>query len=123
MLILANHGSLQIMKNTEHLLKTIPSALAPFLRSEAQGLILEALFLGHGEHTISSLAKSADTSPTTASREVSRLVAAEVVTARSIGRIRLVTVNTRHALYAPTRAVLAYAYGLRAESQCTSRRR
>lgn len=92
-------------------MKTMPSALAPFLRSETQGAILAELFIGHGEHTISSLAKTVGTSPPTVMREVDRLVAAGYVTDRHLGRVRIVTANIQHPLYRPLQDIIRYSYG------------
>lgn len=92
-------------------MKTMPSALAPFLRSETQGMILAEIFMGHGEHTISSLAKAAGTSPATVMREVDRLVAAGYVTDRHIGRARVVTASTQHPLYRALQEIIGYSYG------------
>jgi len=92
-------------------MKTMPSALLPFLRSEAQGAILAEIFLGHGEHTISSLAKTVGTSIPTAMREVDRLVEAGYVTDRHIGRARVITANTQHPLFRPLHEIVRYSYG------------
>lgn len=92
-------------------MKTRPSAMAPFLRSEAQGRILAEIFLGHGEHTISSLAKAAGVSLPTAMREVDRFVEAEYITDRYIGRARVVAANPQHPLYRPLLEIIRYSYG------------
>lgn len=85
--------------------------MAPFLRSETQGRILAEIFFGNGEHTISSLAKAAGTSPATAMREVDRLEASEYVNSRHYGKARVVTANERHPLYRPLREIIQYSYG------------
>ena len=92
-------------------MKTMPSALAPFLRSETQGVILAEIFMGNGEHTISSLAKAAGTSPATVMREVDRLVAAGYVIDSHVGRARLVIADTQHPLYKPLQEIIRYSYG------------
>lgn len=92
-------------------MKTMPSALVPFLRSEVQGAILAEIFLGNGEHTISSLAKAVGTSQPTAMREVDRLVEAGYVTDRHIGRARVITSNTQHPLFRPLQEIVRYSYG------------
>ncbi len=92
-------------------MKTMPSALAPFLRSETQGAILAEIFIGHGEHTISSLAKKVGTSPSTVMREVDRLVESGYATDHHVGRARVVNANPRHPLYKPLREIVRYSYG------------
>ncbi|MFF1829818.1 hypothetical protein [Paenarthrobacter sp. NPDC058040] len=92
-------------------MKTMPSALAPFLRSETQGVILAEIFMGQGEHTITSLARAADTSPATVMREVDRLVAAGYVEDRHVGRARVVTANIGHPLYKALLEIIRYSYG------------
>lgn len=92
-------------------MKVMPSALAPFLRSETQGALLAEIFMGHAEQTISALAKAADTSTATVIREVDRLVAAGYATERHVGRARLISVNTQHPLYQPLREIISYTYG------------
>lgn len=92
-------------------MKTMPSTLAPFLRSETQGEILAEIFIGSGEHTITSLARKAGASPATAMREVDRLVEAGYVVDRHIGRARVITANTVHPLYRPLQEIIRYSYG------------
>lgn len=85
--------------------------MAPFLRSETQGRILAEIFFGTGEHTISSLAKAAGTSPATAMREVDRLEASGYVAGRHYGKSRVVTANEQHPLHRPLREIIRYSYG------------
>lgn len=92
-------------------MKTMPSAMAPFLRSETQGRLLAEIFFGAGEHTISSLGQAADTSPATAMREVDRLEASGYVKGRHYGKSRVVTANEQHPLYRPLREIIRYSYG------------
>lgn len=93
-------------------MKTKPSALAPFLRSDVQGALLGELYADPSrEHTISTLATAVGTSPTTAMREVDRLVEAGYLNDRHIGRSRMVCVNTEHPLYQPISQIVRHSYG------------
>lgn len=87
-------------------------ALSPLLRSDAQGMILAQLFMNPEDgFSISDLARFARTSVPTAMREVDRLLDARVLTARSIGRAKLVKVNRMHELYEPIKAIVSNSYG------------
>lgn len=93
-------------------MKPMPSLLSPLLRSDTQGRILAALYLfPERELTVSSLAKKADTSPSTVTREVDRMVESEFLNARVSGRNRYVSVNVDHPLFKPVAEVVRYAYG------------
>jgi len=87
-------------------------ALTPFLRSDAQGLMLARLYLfPDREFTLTELAAAAAVSVASTMREVDRLVESDCLLERRVGRSRLVRVNTEHALYKPMSEVFIYAYG------------
>lgn len=87
-------------------------SLAPLLRSDAQGLLLAALYLDpEREFTLSELARYSKTSVASVMREVDRLVAAEYLLERRVGRSRLVKVNSDHQLTKSVQNMLLYSYG------------
>jgi DNA-binding transcriptional ArsR family regulator len=84
--------------------RTEALSLAPILRSAAQGRLLAILAANPDQSRgIRELASAADTSPTTAQREVDRAEAAGIVTSRYEGRNRRVPINPDHYLYKPLR--------------------
>lgn len=86
--------------------------LAPLLRSDTQGRLLAELYLHpEKERTATELARLADTALPNASRELSRMVAAGFLHARTSGRNRYLRVNDKHPLYRPVSEILRYAYG------------
>jgi hypothetical protein len=100
------------MKVILQIMKPEKAALSPILRSDTQGMILAQLFMNPGEDfSISELARQANTSAPTAMREVERLLESQLVTQRSIGRARLIQVNTKHELHDAIRKVVAFSYG------------
>ncbi|MDR0960111.1 MAG: winged helix-turn-helix domain-containing protein [Propionibacteriaceae bacterium] len=93
-------------------MRTPPSTLTPFLRSDAQGALLAELFLDpEHESTISDLARAADVSQSVAHREATRLIEDGVVADRIVGRNRMVHANTDHPLYPLMRDLVAATYG------------
>jgi hypothetical protein len=87
-------------------------ALSPLLRSDAQGMILAQLFMNPDDgFSISDLARFARTSVPTAMREVDRLLDAQLVTARTFGRSRLVRVNRMHTLFDAIKLIVSHSYG------------
>ena len=100
------------MKVILHIVKPEKAALCPILRSDTQGMILAQLFMNPGDDfSISELARQANTSAPTAMREVERLLESQLVTQRTIGRARLIQVNTKHELHDSIRKIIAYSYG------------
>ncbi|GAA1466175.1 ArsR family transcriptional regulator [Microbacterium thalassium] len=93
-------------------MKTLPSQLTPFVRSDAVGALL-AETLGHpdAEFTLSALGRLTGVSGPVVHREVTRLVDAAVLQDRMEGRNRLVRANPEHPLYAPMREIIAATYG------------
>lgn len=93
-------------------MKTMAPSLSPLLRSDAQGLMLAALYLSPEiEFSVTRLAQIGNVSIPTATREVERLESANFVTSRRVGPSRLVTVNKAHAIYAALSEIVVYAYG------------
>lgn len=87
-------------------------ALSPLLRSDAQGMILAQLFMNPDDgFNISDLARFARTSVPTAMREVDRLLDAQLVTAKTFGRSRLVRVNRMHTLFDAIKLIVSHSYG------------
>ena len=93
-------------------MKPEKAALSPILRSDTQGMILAQLFMNPtDDFSISELARQANTSTPTAMREVDRLLESQMVTQRTIGKARLIQVNTKHELHDAIRKIVAYSYG------------
>lgn len=93
-------------------MKTSAPSLAPFLRSDAQGLLLADLFVDPTqEHSLSQLANSAGTAVPTVMREVDRLVESGFALDRRIGNTRLVRANAEHPIFGVIRELVLYAYG------------
>jgi len=93
-------------------MKPKPALLSPLIRSDVQGLILARLFLNAGvEYSITELSEFAITSVPTAMREVDRLVEAEFVTDKTIGRVRLIRANQQHPLFGAVFQLVAHSYG------------
>lgn len=93
-------------------MRTEAPSLAPILRSAMQGRLL-AVLAANPEQTygLRELAELADTSPTTAQREVDRAEAAGIVASRYEGRNRRIRINADHYLYRPLRQLLLATYG------------
>ena len=93
-------------------MKPKPALLSPLIRSDVQGLILAKLFLNAGEDfTITELADFAFTSVPTAMREVDRLVEADYVLDKPLGRVRLIRANAYHVLFNSIFQIVAHSYG------------
>jgi hypothetical protein len=100
------------MKVILQIVKPEKAALSPIIRSDTQGMILAQLFMNPGDDfSISELARHANTSAPTAMREVERLLESQLVIQRTIGRARLIQVNTKHELHDAIRKIVAFSYG------------
>ena len=100
------------MKVILQIVKPEKAALSPILRSDTQGMILAQLFMNPtDDFSISELARQANTSIPTAQREVQRLLESQLVTQRTVGRAKLIQVNTKHELHDAIRKLIAYSYG------------
>jgi DNA-binding transcriptional ArsR family regulator len=86
--------------------------LLPILRSEGQARLLTTLLMDPArELSVTELAEIAETSMSTAVREVDRAERAGIVTSRYVGRTRLVTADTTSFAYDPLRDLLLRAFG------------
>lgn len=93
-------------------MRTDAPAIAPFLRSDAQGALLAELLVNPDrERTLTDLAELTGLPLTTVSREVTRLVDADFLVARNVGRARLVSPNPDHPLHGPMTQVFLTTYG------------
>lgn len=93
-------------------MKTGPSLLTPFVRSDAQGAVLAETLLDPSlELSISEIARRAGVLPAVAHREVSRLVDGDVLRDRRSGNNRLVRANTDHPLWSLMSQLVAETYG------------
>jgi len=93
-------------------MKTGPSLLSPFLRSNAQGAVLaETMINPDQELSIAEIARRADVLPAVAHREVTRLIDADVLTDRREGNNRLTRPNIEHPLYSLMAQLVTETYG------------
>lgn len=93
-------------------MKVSPAKLSPLLKSDAQGLILAELFMNPEElFSITHLANFAGVSVPTAMREVDRLLDAQIVIQKTVGRARLIQANRKHLLFESIEQIVAYSYG------------
>jgi len=93
-------------------MKPKPALLSPLIRSDVQGLILARLFLNSGtDFSITELAEFAFTSVPTAMREVDRLVEADYVLDKAMGRVRLIRANESHPMFQAVFQIVAHSYG------------
>lgn len=92
--------------------KTMHSALSPFLRSDAQGAILAETMLDPAvELSFAAVARRAGVLPAVAHRELTRLVEADVLCDRRDGNNRLVRANTEHPLWSLMSQLVIETYG------------
>ncbi|WP_211373999.1 nucleotidyltransferase domain-containing protein [Cellulomonas fimi] len=93
-------------------MKTPPSALAPFVRSDAQGDVLAHVLLHPDrEFSIADVQRATGTAAAVAHREVTRLLDAGVLTDRTVGRSRMVRVNPDYPLLRPLTELVTATYG------------
>jgi hypothetical protein len=86
--------------------------LAPLLRSDTQGELLALLMLQpDNEYTLTQIAHRVGVSLPTVHAEVARLIAAEMLLERRVGRARLVRAQTEHVLFRPLQELLELTYG------------
>lgn len=91
---------MRILNDSIHDVVTPAPALLPILRSEAQARILTTLLMKPDmTWTVSALARAADVSQPTATREVRRLASTGVVTVSGERNVRAVSVDTSAVLY------------------------
>jgi DNA-binding MarR family transcriptional regulator len=83
-------------------MRRLPTALAPIFRTDTQARLLGLLFLRSEETwTLASLARELGLSSSTLHPEVQRLTEADLVTASSVGRARVLRANMSHPLVRP----------------------
>lgn len=102
------------MRNTHDIMRGVSNtapALLPLFRSELQARILAYLLLDDDEIGISELARALHAQQPTVHREVARLVDADILTDRTLGRTRLVTANRANPAYRALRELLEVVYG------------
>jgi len=91
--------------------KTVP-ALMPIFRTQHQAEILAWLYLRPGqEFTLSELARSLKASPGALHAEVTRLLEAGLIRARSVGQARLLQANRDSRTARPLTELLTLTYG------------
>ena len=96
-------------------MKVEAPALAPLLRSNAQGDILALILLKpDDEFSLADIGRAVDALPATVHREVSRLVDATALLDRFVGRSRLVRANPQYELLAPLSELILLTYGPKA---------
>lgn len=92
-------------------MRSIPPALAPFFRSDAQGLILARILLSDEQQTLTEISSAASVPTTTVHREVERLARAGVINSTKRGSVRFVEPNRDYVLLGPLRQIVAMTYG------------
>ncbi len=84
-------------------MRTEVPLLAPIFRSDGQVRLLSTLLLTGDELSITDLAKRAGLAYPTVHREVARLLDADILSERQVGRTRLIHANDESPLVAPLR--------------------
>ncbi|WP_084106019.1 hypothetical protein [Demequina sp. NBRC 110056] len=93
-------------------MKTLPSALTPFVRSDVSGALLaETLGRAGEEFSLAELSRLTGAGAGVVHREIGRLVDAGVLRDRTVGRNRMVRANPDHPLFALMRDLIAATYG------------
>ncbi len=80
-------------------MRTAAPALFPLFRSELQSGLIARILLGRGEESVAELASAIGEDPGNTAREVVRLERAGIVTARRVGRTKLVQANRQAPFY------------------------
>jgi predicted nucleotidyltransferase len=93
-------------------MRSTPSALAPVLRSDAQARLLAVLLLHPElEHSASDLARRLGVPLTTLHDEVQRLLTAGILTAREVGRSKLLRANPANRMVGPLTELVLTSFG------------
>src|SRR2546430_8246726 len=93
-------------------MRSNPPGLAPIFRSQHQGQLLATVFLHPDrEYTMTDLAHQIGAPLSTIHGEVERLVRAEILRDRAVGRARLISANTDSRLARPLTELLGLTYG------------
>jgi len=91
---------------------TAAPVLSPLFRSDTQAEILAQIFLNSDRgFTIAELARLSNAPYATAHREVSRLIHANLVAIKGVGRANLVYAATDSLVFAPLAQLLSLSYG------------
>lgn len=86
--------------------------LLPLIRSDAVGAILAELLIDPTrELSVAEVSRRTGVHPSVAQKEVARLVAAAMLSARAQGNNRLVRANTEHPLFGPVAEIITATYG------------
>lgn len=92
-------------------MRSTPSTLAPFFRSDAQGRVLGCVVLNERHVSMSQIAADTGLPLTTVQREVARLEQADVLRTTKQGNTRLVRTNTDYPLRTALAQIVAATYG------------
>lgn len=94
------------------LMRTVPPALLPLLRSRVQGDLLALLYLHPDrEYSVSEAAARIEATVKTVHHEVQRLVAADLIRGRRQGNLRLIRAATDTIVARPLTDLLAVTHG------------
>ena len=93
-------------------MKSSAPSLLPLFRSQLQGDLLALTLLSpERSWTLTELAKALEVSHTSVLREADRLIDAEILAGRRLGRTRLISARTDTLLYRPLHDLLLVTYG------------
>ena len=93
-------------------MKTLPSTLTPFVRSDVSGALLaETLGRPDEEFSLAELGRLVGAGSGVVHKEIGRLVDAGVLQDRTLGRNRMVRANVEHPLFSLMRNLIAATYG------------
>lgn len=92
-------------------MKTAPPAIFPIFRSRLTVGILERLYVGGGECSVTELAASTQSNSGTTAREVSKLEEAAIVRSRWVGHTKLVRANESAPFYTALRDLAVVVLG------------
>lgn len=92
-------------------MRTHAPVLAPLFRSEGQARLLAELVLGDDEVSVQELADRVDLAYPTVWKEVRRLVQAQILRERAVGRRKVVSANPDSPLTTPLREILLVSVG------------
>ena len=93
-------------------MKTLPSTLTPFVRSDVSGALLaETLGRPDEEFSLAELGRVIGAGPGVVHKEIGRLVDAGVLRDRTVGRNRMVRANVEHPLFSLMGELIAATYG------------
>ncbi|MEU8196802.1 winged helix-turn-helix domain-containing protein [Microbispora amethystogenes] len=93
-------------------MRSIGQRGVPIFRSDTQAKLLAALCLQTGRTwTLASLARELGVSPSTLHPEIHRLEEAGLLTVTTVGRSRILEVDTSHPIVNPLTEILRYLYG------------